>query len=82
MYVQGPIRRYRVSYMEYGERGQYAKRESEFRSLRQAADFCLELFRDEHKSFDRITPVEYVTLTDQEATVLEFLTDGKVRRGA
>lgn len=66
--------------MEYGERGEYAKREVEFRSLRQAADFCLKLFSNEQMAFEQVIPVEYQKLTEQEAVVLEFLTDGKIRR--
>jgi len=72
------VRKYKVTYLIYGDSGSYARHEREFRSLRAAAEFCVSF--PASQAFDRIVPVEYPPkLTEEEIQVFEYLTDGKVR---
>lgn len=74
-------RKYRIAYLEDDEDpmgGSYRRKTREFRSLRDAAEFCLCLLGDPDRDFQAIHSVEVDKINESEALMFSFFTDGKV----
>lgn len=73
------IRRYRVRYTEEKD-GSYTTRYKELRSLREAGEFIQQVSRQESLSFSQIQAVDYGSLTEQEMTMLDYFSDGALKK--
>ena len=74
------VRRYRVKYILHSEEGRYEIKYKELRSLRDAGEFIKQVSETPTMEYGEIRVVSYSDLTAQESNMLEFFTDGVLKK--